>query len=170
MEKIKVYYGAGLFNEMELTYNKMLAEKIRTNDYLKDKIDMYVPQENEAINDKSGYADSLMIAKGDTDMLKETDILIAIMDGQIMDVGLASEIGVAYAMGKSIIGLYSDTRQGTYGNTKKIEALEEIAESQFSYINLYTVGLVKSRGVIVNTSDKLVEELEKKVKELLGDL
>lgn len=169
MEKINVYYGAGLFNEMELTYNKMLVEKIRTNKYLKDKISMYVPQENEAINDKSGYADSLMIAKGDTDMLEKSDILIAVMDGQVMDVGLASEIGVAYAMDKNIIGLYSDTRQGTYGNTRKVEALDEIAESQFSYINLYTVGLVKSKGVIVNTSDKLVLELEKKVRELLED-
>lgn len=168
MDKIKVYYGAGLFNEMELAYNKQLVGRIRENEYLKDKIEIYVPQENEAINDKSGYADSLMIAKGDTDKLKDCDILLAVMDGQVMDVGLASEIGVAYALNKHIIGLYSDTRQGTFGNKDKIKALDTIAESQFSYINLYTVGLVKSRGLIVNTSDALIKALENKVKELLS--
>lgn len=151
---------------MELAFNKELAQRIRENEYLKDKIDMYVPQENEAINDKSGFANSLMIAKGDTDELEKSDILIALMDGQVLDVGLASEIGVAYALNKSIIGLYSDTRQGTYGNQEKINALDDIAESQFPYINLYTVGLVKSRGIIVKTSQELISELENKVKEI----
>ena len=37
-----------------------------------------------------------------------------------------------------------------------------------SYINLYTVGLVNSRGLIVNTSDALIKALENKVKELLS--
>ena len=51
MNKIKVYYGAGLFNEMELAYNKQLVRRIRENEYLRDKIEIYVPQENEAINE-----------------------------------------------------------------------------------------------------------------------
>ena len=93
------------------------------------------------------------------------------MNGATIDVGVASEIGVAYAKGIPVIGLYSDSRQGAFGNTNKINALEEVGESQFSYINLYTVGLVKSNGVlfkdvgdwftyIVDEAKKLSEEKE----------
>ena len=93
------------------------------------------------------------------------------MDGATIDVGVASEIGVAYAKGIPVIGLYSDSRQGAFGNTNKINALEEVGESQFSYINLYTVGLVKSNGTlfkdvgdwfacIIDETKKLLEEKE----------
>ena len=63
------------------------------------------------------------------------------------------------AMERPMLGLYTDTRQGTHGNQEKIDALDEIAESQFSYINLYTVGLVKTRGEILNNADALVEKI-----------
>lgn len=161
--KFKIYFGASLFSEMELEYNKNLVEKIRQHPYLKDKVEVYLPQENEAINDKSSFADSKMIALGDTNELLESHLLIALLDGQVMDVGLASEIGVAFAKGKYILGLFSDSRQGTYGNQQKIDALDQVAESQFPYVNLYTVGLVKSNGQIVKSSTELLEALVKQV-------
>ncbi|MCP9625350.1 nucleoside 2-deoxyribosyltransferase, partial [Nocardia otitidiscaviarum] len=76
-----------------------------------------------------------------------------------IDAGVASEIGYFYSMNKPIIGVYSDIRQGAGANTEKIEALDEIAESPFSYINLYTVGLVKKRGKVVRNSDELTNEI-----------
>lgn len=153
-----IYFGAPLFSEMELMYNKHVVEEIRER--FGDKVDIYLPQENEAINDKSGYADSIMIAQGDNEYLEKADILIAVIDGQVIDVGLASEIGYYYSMGKPIIALYSDSRQGTYGNQQKIDALDEVAESQFSYTNLYTIGLIKQRGKIVRNYEELLSELE----------
>ena len=157
MEKVKIYFGSPLFSEMEKDYNAKLAKIIRERF---EDIEMYVPQENEAINDKSGYADSLMIAEADTKELLSSDILIAIMDGQVMDVGLASEIGVAYQAGIPIIGLYTDPRQGVFGNKKKLDALDEIAESQFSYINLYTVGLVKKNGRVCGEMEEFLDALD----------
>lgn len=159
-----IYFGAPLFSEMELMYNQHVVEEIRER--FGDKVDIYLPQENEAINDKSGYADSVMIAQGDNKYLEKADILIAVIDGQVIDVGLASEIGYYYAMGKPIIAIYSDSRQGTYGNQQKIEALDIIAESQFSYINLYTIGLIKQRGVIVRGYKELITELESMLQEI----
>lgn len=153
----KIYFGSPLFNEMEQMYNAYVVDKIRET--YGDKVEVYLPQENASINDKSGFADSLAIAQGDNEYLEAADLLIAVLDGVTPDSGLSAELGYFYSLNRPVLGLYTDTRQGTHGNQEKIDALDEIAESQFSYINLYTVGLVKLRGEIVNSSDKLVEKI-----------
>lgn len=153
----KIYFGGGLFSEMELMYNRYVVDMIRKK--YGDKVDVYLPQENEAINDKSGFANSLDIASGDNAYLEKTDIMIALLDGVTPDSGLSAEIGYFYSFNRPILGIYSDTRQGTHGNQQKIDALDDIAESQFSYINLYTVGLVKQRGEILRSAEELVERL-----------
>lgn len=159
----KIYFGGPLFNEMEQMYNRHVVERLREK--YGDKIDIYLPQENQAINDKSNFADSMAIAKGDNAYLEEADLLIAVLDGVTPDSGLSAELGYFYSKERPIIGLYTDVRQGTNGNQEKIEALDEIAESQFSYINLYTVGLVKMRGEILSSSDELIEKLGKYLEE-----
>lgn len=169
MEKVKIYFASPLFSDMERWFNADIVDSLRYS--LPENVEIYLPQENEAINDKSGYANSVMIAEADTNELLSSDFIVAVLDGATTDVGVASEIGVAYAKGIPVIGLYSDSRQGAFGNTNKINALEEVGESQFSYINLYTVGLVKSNGVlfkdvgdwfsyIVDEAKKLSEEKE----------
>ncbi|MGP6139406.1 MULTISPECIES: nucleoside 2-deoxyribosyltransferase [unclassified Jeotgalibaca] len=153
---LKGYYAAPLFSHMELQYNEFLVGKIRE---AYPDLNLYVPQENGEINDKNAYADSILIAKQDTDQLLASDILIAILDGQTMDVGVATEIGVAYQAGIPIVALYSDSRQQGATNEKKLAALQEVAESQFPYVNLYTVGLIKTNGVVVNNVDALIEKI-----------
>lgn len=154
----KIYFASPLFSMSEQNFNEQVVEYIRENI---PGVEVYLPQENESINDKSGYADSEMIANGDNKYLEEADILVAVLDGQTVDVGVAAEVGYFYSMNKPIIGLYTDSRQGTYGNQQKIDALDEIAESQFSYINLYLVGLIKMRGDIFNNVEELVATLIK---------
>lgn len=165
LKKVHIYLGGPLFSEMDQDFNAKLAKRLREE--FGDKIELYSPQENEAINDKSGYANSVMIAEGDTIELLKSDILIANLDGAVIDPGLASEIGVFFTLNRPVIGLYTDVRQGTYGNQQKIDALDEVAESQFSYTNLYTVGLVKMNGVVVQSSDALVEKVRSYVGSML---
>lgn len=150
----KLYFASPLFTEMEVTFNAKLAEEIRKD--LPD-LDIFLPQEQVEINDKNAYADSKMIAKLDTEAVLSSDILLAILDGQTIDPGVASEIGIAYQAGIPIVGLYTDSRQQGGQNPQKLKALTEVAESQFSYVNLYTVGLIKLNGVIV-TSSKAVPQ------------
>ena len=45
--------------------------------------------------------------------------MIALLDGLTIDAGVASEIGVAYAKGIPVIGLYTDTRQQGGAHPKK---------------------------------------------------
>lgn len=157
----KLYFASPLFNEMELSFNAMLAEKVRQA--IPD-LDIYLPQEQAEINDKNEYADSIAIARYDTDALLASDVMLAVLDGLQMDPGVAAEVGVAYQANIPIVGLYTDTRQQGSDNQAKLDALKEVAESQFPYVNLYVVGLIKSNGVVVNASDRVSSA----IKELLN--
>ncbi|MGX7108723.1 nucleoside 2-deoxyribosyltransferase [Facklamia miroungae] len=153
----KLYFASPLFNEMELAFNQKVANELRQ---AMPELDIFLPQEQAEINDKQAYADSKMIARLDTEAVLESDLLVAVLDGQIIDPGVASEIGIAYQAGIPIIGLFSDTRQQGADNPQKIEALKDVAESQFPYVNLYTVGLIKLNGKIVRHSSELVQAIE----------
>lgn len=155
---MKIYFANALFSQAELNYNAQLAAKIRQLD---QTIDLYLPQENDSINNKQAYADSKMIAQADTEKLLASDLMVAVLDGLSIDNGVASEIGVAYAKEIPIIGLYTDTRQQGSSNQQKLQALGQIAENQFHYVNLYTTGLIKLNGTIVNNEADLLEAVKK---------
>lgn len=157
---MKIYFANGLFSQADQNFNAELAQKIRN---INSTIDLYLPQENQTINDKNLYADSKMIAEGDTKKLLEADLMVAILDGVNLDAGVAAEIGVAYAKNIPIIGFYSDTRQLGATNSQKIKALQDIAENQFFYINLYVIGLIKLNGKVVNNEADLLSTIKVKI-------
>lgn len=154
---MKGYLANGLFSLADRNVNELIAKKLRDE---VEGLDLFVPQE-QGINDKNSYADSMMIAELDTKNLLESDVLIAVLDGVEIDSGVASEIGAFYTTGKKIIGLYTDVRQQGRDNVKKIDALiEDGTENQFMYRNLYTLGLVKLHGVVVDNLEDLVKEVK----------
>ncbi|WP_379946775.1 nucleoside 2-deoxyribosyltransferase [Enterococcus devriesei] len=152
-----IYFAAPLFAQSDLLYNQHLVKRIRE---LSSALSIYLPQENAGINDKSAYADSKMITLADTEEVLKSDLMIALLDGLTIDAGVASEIGVAYAKGIPIIGLYTDSRQQGADNQQKLMALQTPAENQFHYLNLYTIGLIKLNGEIVNTEEALLEQIK----------
>lgn len=160
-QKLKVYFANGLFSEAERVFNSKVVNDIRHA--LHSNIEVFLPQE-APINDKSTYADSKMIAQLDTEKLLEADILVAVLDGVTIDAGVASEIGAFYTTGKPIIGLYTDIRRHGADNVEKLDALKQVGESQWHYLNLYTVGLVKLNGEIVTSTEELVESIKEIVK------
>jgi nucleoside 2-deoxyribosyltransferase len=151
---MKIYFANGLFSAADFEFNAKIVAQLRNEI---PGINIYLPQENAAINDKQAYADSKMIAEADTNELVASDLVIAVLDGITIDAGVASEIGVAYAKGIPMIGLYTDSRQQGASNNQKLAALAQIAENQFHYLNLYTTGLIKLNGTIVNNVDDLVK-------------
>ncbi|HCI0494264.1 TPA: nucleoside 2-deoxyribosyltransferase [Enterococcus faecium] len=150
---MKIYFAAPMFAKSDLLYNQQLVKEIRE---LSSELSIYLPQENEAINDKTAYADSRMIALADTEKVLASDLMIVTIDA-----GVASEIGVAYAKGIPVIGLYTDTRQQGGTHPKKIAALQETAENQFHYLNLYTIGLIKLNGKVVSSEIELLSEVKR---------
>ena len=91
-KKINVYLAGSMFCEADRMYNAYLAERIRER--VGDKIDLYVPQENQSINDKTKCADSYDIFWGDYNRLQNCDIFIARIDGDIPPSGTSAEIGI----------------------------------------------------------------------------
>lgn len=155
---MKAYLANGLFSIGDRYVNELLASKIRE---ARPGIELYVPQENGAINDKNAYADSLAIAEADLTSLQESDLLIAVLDGVEIDSGVAAEIGVFSTTNRPIIALFSDVRQQGRSNTKKMDALiADGTENQFIYRNLFVIGLIKRNGIVVSTVEDVVAQLE----------
>ena len=90
--KIQVYLAGSMFCEADRMYNALLAQKIRER--VGDKIDLYVPQENLSINDKTKCANSHDIFRGDYNRLQRCDIFIARIDGDIPPSGTSAEVGI----------------------------------------------------------------------------
>ncbi|NLW42553.1 MAG: nucleoside 2-deoxyribosyltransferase [Tissierellia bacterium] len=156
---MKGYLANGLFGLGDRLVNSLIAEEIRREI---DGIDLYVPQENDAINDKSVHADSITIALADMERLEASDFLIAVIDGVEVDSGVAAEIGAFYMTGKPIFAFYSDVRQLGRDNEKKIQALiDDGTENQFMYRNLFLIGIIKeSKGGIYSTVEDLVNAIK----------
>lgn len=154
----KGYLANGLFGLGDRLVNELVAKEVRA---AIPGVNLYVPQENMAINDKAAYADSLAIAGADMKALKESDFLVAVIDGVEIDAGVAAEIGAFSMLDRPIFGLYTDTRQQGRDNTQKIDALvADGTENQFMYRNLFVVGLIKQNGMIVNSVGQLGEALK----------
>ncbi|MFC6314186.1 nucleoside 2-deoxyribosyltransferase [Lapidilactobacillus achengensis] len=151
-----IYFANGLFSQADFRFNAKLAAAIRAT---YPQLTIYLPQENAAINDKQAYADSKMIAHADTEEVLKSDLMIAVLDGPVIDAGVASEIGVAYAKEIPILGLYTDSRQQGADNQQKLTALQTIAENQFHYLNLYTTGLIKLNGAIYSNETDLIKAI-----------
>lgn len=92
MKKVQVYLAGSMFCEADRMYNALLAEKIRER--VGEYIDLYVPQENLSINDKTKCANSHDIFWGDYNRLQNCDIFIARIDGDIPPSGTSAEIGI----------------------------------------------------------------------------
>ena len=128
-----LYFASPLFTEMERAFNAQVVANLRAQ---VPDLTVFLPQEQEAINDKNAYADSQMIARYDTEAVLKSDVLVAVLDGQLIDPGVAPE---------------------------KLKALQDVAESQFSYVNLYTTGLIKLRGEIVTASADLPAAVQRQL-------
>lgn len=157
MTKTNIYFAAPLFSEPDRDYNMKVVGKIR--EAYGDRVEIYNPMENDAINDKTAYASSQQIASADYAELNKADIVIALTDGASTDVGVALEVGIAYEKGLKIIGLYTDVRQQGADNQQKVDALSIIGENQFSYVNLMLTGVIKEQGYLVASTDELMMAL-----------
>lgn len=153
LHKMKFYFANDLFNEATQDYNEKIARRLEET--FGEELSLYVPQRNEAINDKDAYADAQMIANADYEELEDSDALIAVLDTQDFGVGL--EIGIMYQQGKPIIGIYTDVRQKGADNPKKIAALSQVGQNQFAYVNLMATGLILNNGYLVTNTDDLLK-------------
>lgn len=170
MNKIRIYLASQIFAECWRDFNEKLAKRIEEEF---PDIELYVPQRNKSINDKTKCASAEDIAKGDfTNNLDHDDIVVAVVDGDTPGIGTTLEIGYFARMcqeeidrygftRKRIISLYTDSREcsKTYLEAKN-EKLKEFAECQYAYLNLLLVGALKRYGTMCNSIDEVIDQLK----------
>lgn len=110
----QIYFAAPLFSEAEREFNRRLTAEFEDDGYSVflpqrdgiENLDAYAEQE-----DVDGMEDVMTeIFRIDRDAVLDSDILIAILDGQVPDEGVAIEMGIAYENDIPIIGLKTDRR------------------------------------------------------------
>lgn len=101
MNKVKIYFAAPLFTNAELLYNEDLKKKIEALG-----VEVLFPQEF-CLNISSPN----VIFSRCRDNVDKADFVVAMLDGTQVDDGTAWEIAYAYAKGKSVVGLRTDSRQ-----------------------------------------------------------
>jgi SAM-dependent methyltransferase len=99
--------------------------------------DVFLPQEQN-VNDPEHFVapTPAAIFRADTQALLASDLLVACLDQETVDCGVACEIGIAHAWGMPIVGLYTDIRQHRHGPSRM-------------YKNPYILGAIEKCGQIV---------------------
>lgn len=154
---MKVYVANSLFSEADRDFNEKLVKKLRGEF---PGVVFYLPQENMGINDKSKTVTSQEIALGDLKEIKESCLMVAVLDGNIQDPGTCCEVGIAFGLDIPVIGINTDIRfnsENLKGKTKLLE--EDVFENSIAYINLFLLGIVKENGIVVNDIERLIYEM-----------
>ena|SRR5258708_4738870 len=129
--KRRLYFAAPLFSEAERSFNSKAAAA------LADEFQIYLPQQDgELIVDlvREGRTDSearRLVFERDIVAIRNSDIVLIVLDGRSVDEGATFELGFAYALGKRCFGLQTDPRRLLQsGNNPMIDgALECIFSS-----------------------------------------
>lgn len=109
--RMRCYFAAPLFNEMERRFNFEVAREIE------QYTDVFLPQRDGGLLTKlvqdgiSVQVAEQRIFEMDLAAMESADLLIAVLDGSHIDEGVAFEIGYAFALGKSCVGLQTDSRR-----------------------------------------------------------
>lgn len=124
----KVYIAAPMFSYAELTFNEMLAITLEQNDF-----DVFLPQRSgykmvELMTEMTPLEARKKIFTKDISAVKESDIIIIVLDGRTIDEGACVELGFGYALGKQCYGLKTDPRSMMNGqiNPMVSECLQDI--------------------------------------------
>lgn len=134
-----VYWANALFSEADREFSAKCVAVIRSRGY-----SVYLPQEatvNHAIEPSAED-----IFRIDTEAIIKSKVLIACVDQETIDSGVACEVGIAYASKIPIIGVYTDIRQYRRGPNRM-------------YKNPYVMGAITANGVIVSDIEQVLHHL-----------
>lgn len=137
---MKVYWANSLFGQADRSFNDSCIAILRGRGY-----EVLCPQ-GKPFNEPNTQTDARTIFLTDTEMIKESDVLIACIDQETIDCGVACEIGIAWALGKRLIALYTDFRQYRRGE-------------YCMYKNPYVIGCILKSGVMTRSLDEVIQTL-----------
>lgn len=111
---VSVYFAAPLFSEGERAFNASVAEAVRKRGH-----SVFLPQEHAAslppADSPERPAAEDAVFGADIGAIDACEVLLMVMDGRVPDKGACFELGYAYARGKTVLGLKTDTRVSEHG-------------------------------------------------------
>jgi nucleoside 2-deoxyribosyltransferase/trans-aconitate methyltransferase len=135
----RVYWASPLFTEAQRQFNSDWAAALRSVDF-----EVVLPQELPA-NDPAHAPTATEIFATDTAHILRCDVLVAVVDDETIDSGVATEIGIAHAAGRAVLGVYTDIRRDRTNGKM--------------YKNLYVLGLLEASLGLVHTREELCDTL-----------
>ncbi|WP_315828398.1 MULTISPECIES: nucleoside 2-deoxyribosyltransferase [unclassified Bradyrhizobium] len=141
MQEHDIYLASPLFSEAERDFNAKIAIELRRKSF-----SVFLPQELPANHDRAPT--EAQIFCGDTRAVLDSRLLLAVLDGETTDAGVATEIGIALSHHIPIVGLWTDIRQARLGSGRM-------------YRNIYVTGAIQHNGKITNCLPDAVTECER---------
>jgi nucleoside 2-deoxyribosyltransferase len=134
----QLYFAAPLFSDAERTHNA------RTVNLIEQLCPVFLPQRDghlvtELVAQGMSVEDAFEeIRRADINAIRESSLIVCVLDGASIDEGVAFEIGYAFALGKTCIGYQTDFRRAIYGRNNPIieRALKSIATGEASLIRI----------------------------------
>lgn len=118
MKKLNTFLAAPLFNDSERDFNSKVAKVLRNNGF-----NVWMAQEAPFISQGTDE-EKKAIFERDIKALRNSDVVVAILDGIEIESGVAFEIGFACCLGKPTIGIKTDYR--TFSNIEEINLMLEV--------------------------------------------
>ena len=143
--KPQMYLAGPLFSAAERSFNGFLKQA------LSSYFEIYLPQEDGALMPsllENGYSVNQacqIVYKNDINAIKQSSVLLIILDGRAVDEGASFELGVAHTMGKLCVGLQTDFRRlAPFGNNPMLTGA-------LAKIYLDVESLVRDAGAIAKS-------------------
>lgn len=164
----RVYYAASLFNEAEREFNRNVVSMIQELGY-----STWFPQEDVGLLTDFVEKDGMTLEEARTHIfdlniraVRACDLVVFCLDGRVPDEGACIEAGIAWGMGKRVISLKTDFRDGEPGgNNLMIDGI--VAERAGSIDELRTllarqnvlIDLTGENPVVVMKGTSIAEEI-----------
>ena len=108
---MKVYLAAPVFSQIERRYNRALAERLRA---LLPRSEVVLPQDFRVGRSGASFNDRRFLKglfRRCAQAVRDSDVIVALLDGSDADSGVAFEVGYARGLGKPVLGVRTDYRQ-----------------------------------------------------------
>ncbi len=135
----RVYWANALFSAADRRFNEACAGVLRASGH-----DVLLPQAGAANAQNAPTPE--VIFRADATELLSCDFLVACLDQETIDSGVACEIGLAYAAGIPVLALLTDMRQFRQGEGR-------------IYKNPFVIGAIERVGGVFSSVEELAGAL-----------